>query len=532
MRPNSAGWRRPGLAAGLIALVAGAATALALAPFHLVPLVFGHGVLLALIARSKDARSAALRAWLWALGYHVAGLHWIANAMLVNAGEHAWLIPFANLGLPAVLAVFAALAGGLARRFFGGGVALWLGFTVLYASVEWVRGHVFTGFPWNLPAAGLDGWLALLQPASLVGAYGLSLLVVLVATAPALWADPHAGRRTRIVGSAVAAIVFAAMAGWGTARLAALPTVDARDGAVQGTVVRIVQGNVPQRDKWNAQLKPGHLARYLALSDVREPATERAPGLTADAVPTVVVWPETAVTHLIGDAPELMRALASAAPPGGSLIFGAPRVARVGPLISIYNSLFAIDSAGQTLWQFDKAHLVPFGEYVPLRGLLPIEPLVQGRRDFTAGLGPRTLDLPGAPPVSPLICYEAIFPVAAVNPDRRPSWLLNATNDAWFGRWSGPHQHLAVARLRAVEQGVAMVRAANTGISSVMDAAGRIVVQLDIGRTGSIDSPLPSPTAPTLFGTMGDIPFFFMVVFTMAIAAYARLLGARRSPRN
>ena len=516
----------------LAGLVAGAATGLSLAPLHLLPFAFGHAALLAVVAQAPSARSAAFRAWLWALGYHVAGLHWIANAMLVNAGEHAWLIPFANLGLPAVLALYAALAGGLARRLFGGGWPLWLGLAALYTAAEWVRGHAFTGFPWNLPSATVDGWLPLLQPASLVGSYGLSLLVLLVTMAPALWLDGGVSRRVRLTGSAAATLLLVAMVGWGVAREAAIPRIADPDGAVPGVVVRVVQGNVPQRDKWNPLLKPEHLGRYIALSDPSRPADLRAPGLEPSAAPTVVAWPETAVAHLIGDAPDLMAALARVVPAEGSLIFGAPRVARIGRLSEVYNSVFALDAGAETAWTFDKAHLVPFGEYVPLRDVLPVNPIVQSRRDFTPGPGPRTLELKGAPPVSVLICYEAIFPGGAVDPDHRPAWLLNATNDAWFGRWSGPYQHLAITRLRAIEQGLPMIRAANTGVSAVIDPAGRIVASIGIGVTASLDTPLPAALPVPPFGFIGDVPIVLMVVLLLAVAAYGRFRTGRRTPAN
>lgn len=519
-------------------LLAGAATGLSLAPLHVLPFAFGHAALLAAVAGAGSVRSAAFRAWLWALGYHVAGLHWIANAMLVNAGEHAWLIPFANIGLPAVLALYAALAGGLARRLFRSGWPLWLGFAVLYSGAEWVRGHALTGFPWNLPSATVDGWLPLLQPAALVGTYGLSLMVMVVTTAPALWWDgfwsaPRGTvRSSRLVCSALAGILLAAMVAGGLVRLSAVPQVTEEGGRVPGTVVRVVQGNVPQRDKWNPLLKPDHLRRYMNLSNAGRPADLRAPGLADNARPTVVVWPETAVAHLLADAPDLFEALSHAAPAGGSLLFGAPRLGRSDGAETVHNSVFAVDSRGALSWFFDKAHLVPFGEYVPLRRIIPVTPIVQSRRDFVPGPGPRTLDLPGAPPVSLLICYEAIFPDGAVAADRRPAWLLNATNDAWFGRWSGPYQHLAIARLRAIEQGLPMVRAANTGVSTVIDPAGRIVASVGMGVTGSLDAPLPAAMPATPFGIGGDIPFSLMVVSLLAIAAYGRFRDGRRSPAN
>jgi apolipoprotein N-acyltransferase len=452
--------------------------------------------------------------------------------MLVNAGEHAWLIPFANLGLPAVLALYAALAGAVARRLFRTGWPLWLGLAALYTATEWVRGHAFTGFPWNLPSATVDGWLPLLQPASLVGAYGLSLLVMLVATAPALWWDPAVTRRARLAGSAVAGTLVVAMAGWGLAREAAIPQLTEPGGAVPGVVVRVVQGNVPQTDKWNPLLKPEHLRRYMTLSDPGRPADIRAPGLDAASAPTVTAWPETAIAHLVGDSPELLSALARVVPRDGSLVFGAPRIAQVGRLSAVYNSVFALESGADVAWIFDKAHLVPFGEYVPLRAVLPLNPIVQSRRDFTPGPGPRTLTLTGAPPVSLLVCYEAIFPEGAVDPSDRPGWLLNATNDAWFGRWSGPYQHLAVARLRAIEQGLPMVRAANTGVSTVIDPAGRIVASIGIGVTASMDSFLPSAVAAPPFAIIGDIPLILMVASLLSIAAYGRFRDGRRTPAN
>lgn len=519
-------WVVPVFAVGM-----GAATALSLAPLHLLPFAFGHAALLAVVADAKTPRSAAFRAWLWALGYHVAGLHWIANAMLVNAGEHAWLIPFANLGLPAVLALYAAIAGGLAKRLFPDGWPLWLGLAALYAGTEWVRGHALTGFPWNLPSATADGWLPLLQSASVVGSYGLSLLVLLITMVPALWVDRTVSERVRQVGTAVAGVLLVALVAWGMAREATIPEVTDPGGSVPGVVVRVVQGNVPQRDKWNPLLKPEHLQRYLTMSDPDRPADIAAPGLHPGAVPTVVAWPETAVAHLIGDDPDL-SALARVTPPDGSLIFGAPRVARIGQLSEVYNSVFALDAEADLSWIFDKAHLVPFGEYVPLREVLPLNPIVQSRRDFTPGPGPRTLELKGAPPVSLLVCYEAIFPGGAVDPEHRPAWLLNATNDAWFGRWSGPYQHLSIARLRAIEQGLPMIRAANTGVSTVIDPAGRIVATIAIGVTASLDSSLPAALPVPPFGLIGDIPFILMVVSLLAVAAYGRFRDSRRTPAN
>lgn len=501
-----------------LVLFSGALTALALPPLDVVPAVFGWSVLAWAIRVAPGWRGAALAGWLWALGYHVAGLHWIANAMVVNADQHAWLIPFAVLGLPAILALFTAVAAAVARRLADRGLALWAGFAGCVGLTEWLRGHVFTGFPWNLPGAALDAVLALLQPASIVGAYGLGLATVLVATAPALFFDPAVPRRR--VGWLTAGLIMMVSVTWlwGEARIATI----ADRPAVEGVRLRIVQGNVPQRDKWNPALKPEHLSRYLRLSRADMAATVTSAGTPTVVAPTVVIWPETAVAHLFGARADIARAVAAAIPPNGTLLFGAPRVDRRDATPVLHNSMVALEGRGVPRWIYDKFHLVPFGEYVPLRSILPLEPIVQGIRDFAPGPGPRTLELLGAPSVSLLVCYEAIFPGAVTAPEQRPEWLLNATNDAWFGRFSGPHQHLAIARLRSVEEGLPMARAANTGISAMIDPVGRVLARLEIGVTGSLDVNLPRPIVNTVYGQFGDLGFFLAIILILGIAVLAR----------
>lgn len=499
-------------------LFGGALTALALPPLDVVPAVFGWAVLAWAIRIAPGWRGAALAGWLWATGYHVAGLYWIANAMMVNAAQHAWLIPIAVLGLPAALALFTAVAAAVARKIADGGIALWLGFTACVGLTEWLRGHILTGFPWNLPGAALDAVLALLQPASIVGAYGLGLATVLVATAPALFLDPAVSRRRAGWVATGLAIMVAAVWVWGDARIATI----ADRPAVDGVRLRLVQGNVPQRDKWNPALKPEHLSRYLRLSRADLPATVVAPGTRAIGAPTVVIWPETAVAQLFGTRTNITKAIAPAIPPDGTLILGVPRVDWRDGTPILHNSVIALEDTAAPRWVYDKFHLVPFGEYVPLRSVLPLEPIVQGSRDFTPGPGPRTLSMRGAPPVSPLVCYEAIFPGDVTMPGNRPSWLLNATNDAWFGQFSGPYQHLAIARLRSIEEGLPMARVANTGISAMIDPAGYILARLEIGETGSLDVDLPNPIANTAYGQFGDLGFFLAIILVLGIAILAR----------
>lgn len=497
----------------LLTVAAGTLAAAAMPPVGAIPALFAVAVLAWAVRVAGTGRGAAAAGWLWGFGFHVAGLYWIANALLVDGARHGWLVPFAVAGLPALLALFTAAAAWAARRLARDGIAGWLALVGCLAAAEWLRGHILTGFPWNLPAYVWDPLPAMQQPAALVGAYGLSLVTLLIAAAPALWLDPAAGRRGRLVATAACVVLVAGLGLWGWSRIPAGPAA-----TVDGVVLRVVQGNVAQRDKWNPTLKPRHVLRYLSLSAAGAPPTVRADGIAAGAVPTLVVWPETAFAYLI-DQDSPLTGLAAAVPPGGTLVFGAVRGDSGG---RVFNSVLALAADATIRWSYDKAHLVPFGEYVPLRHVLPIEPIVQGSRDFTPGPGPATLPVAGAPPVSPLVCYEAIFP-GAVTAGERPGWLLNLTNDAWYGRSSGPYQHLAITRLRAVEEGLAMVRAANTGISSVADPYGRTLASLGLGKTGSLDAPLPRALPPTVYSRIGDLGFLLAVVVMLVSARIRRI---------
>jgi apolipoprotein N-acyltransferase len=297
---------------------------------------------------------------------------------------------------------------------------------------------------------------------------------------PAVLADTRpegVGSRRRAAVPVVAFALLGAVWAGGEMRLSG-----ASDETVPGVRLRLVQPNIPQALKWKRELRQGHVLKQLEMS--KQPAGHGPP-------PTHVIWAETAVPYFLTETPGLAEILGAVAPPGGLLITGAPRTTAGGEMPKrFWNSLHAIDSDGRIRGTYDKHHLVPFGEYVPFRGILPLGKLTAGRQDFSPGPGVETLEWAGLPPVSPLICYEIIFPgrVAAVP---RPQWILNLTNDAWFGFSTGPYQHFAASRLRAVEEGLPVVRVANTGISGVVDAHGRVIKQLSLGQTGIIDSPLP-----------------------------------------
>lgn len=502
-----AGWRR-----SAAALVFGALSVAAFPPFYVLPAlpVALVGVLWLLDGGRRDgrqARAAAMLGWWFGLGHFVLGLYWIANAFMVDAERFGWLAPFAVVGLSAYFAIYPGLAL-LAAAWARPGLARVFVFAGAWTLAEMLRGTALTGFPWNPIGSVLALHPALIQGAALAGIYGLSFLVALAASVPATLMGRNAGaasRRARIWPSLAALVALGLVFAGGWLRLRDAP-------AAPGPVVRVVQGAIAQEAKWRRDQARDYFGLYLRLS--RERPAAAPPGLAA---PVAVIWPETAVPIVYDGSPDYARALADAAPPGGILVTGVVRRSRPDQSRAVWNSVLAVDGRGAVVGLYDKHHLVPFGEYVPLARFNPLPKLTEGRVDFSAGPGPTTLALPGLGSVAPLVCYEVIFPAAVVAVDGpRPRLLLNLTNDAWFGRATGPYQHLVAARLRAVEEGLPVVRAANTGISAVIDAHGRVTASLGLGARGAFDAPLPAALpGPTLFARLGNAPF--AVVFALIL---------------
>ncbi|OYQ33351.1 apolipoprotein N-acyltransferase [Niveispirillum lacus] len=492
---NARGGKRLGLAA-----LAGALATLSLPPAHALPLLWFAFPVLAWLLRGSDRwRSDFAIGLAFAVGHHVPGLYWISAALFTDIGRFWFMLPFALVGLPALLGLFLGVGTavyGWARRRFGlSGWAEAVALALTWVAVEYARGHLLTGFPWNLIGYGWTPVLPVLQITSVTGIYGLSLLTVLIAVLPAAGVGARPSWRPALAGLAVLALV----AGWGGWRMAGQGLDD-----VPGVTLRIVQPNIPQALKWKEDAKLDNLRRLITMSGAE--GWDRV---------THVVWPETAVPYFLSSSNDdtdqlpLTRMLTQIAPPGGALITGANRLA-TGPdgNYVYFNSLFALTQGGQVVASFDKFHLVPFGEYLPLRSLLPkgMKAVAAGA-DFSAGPGPRPLLLPGVPAASPLICYEVIFPGAVMPRDgERPHWLLNLTNDAWYGQTAGPHQHFAITIVRAVEEGVPLVRAANTGISGVVDAYGRVRGALPLGDSGNLDISLPQRAVfVPLYADYGDM---------------------------
>ena len=521
------GWKRR-----LIALFSGALGALAMAPLDLFPaLIVSMCVAVWLVDGSAQGegrvslaslRAAAGAGWWWGFGYFLAGLWWLGAAFLVEAETWAWALPLGVVVLPACLALFPALGFAIARFIWTPSASRVLALAVALTASEWLRGHVLSGFPWNDLGMALGGPIWLAQVASLCGLYGLTLLAVALAASPApmLAAASAAGGR-RLLAAAV--VVFALVAGFGAARLwtgvaAMVPNV----------VLRIVQPNVPQDASFTAANKEAILGRYLALSD--RPMSPQRQGIASF---THIIWPESAFPFLLSQDPAALARIGAALPPGVRLITGAARAGerQAGDRQPrFHNSIQVVESGGVIAGTYDKLHLVPFGEYLPggdlLRGL-GLAQFVHVPGGFEPGDSRALMDIGGLPPVLPLICYEAIFPDAAAAPrsargDARPGLLLNLTNDSWFGVTSGPHQHLAQARLRAIEQGLPLVRAANTGISAVLDPYGRILESLPLGVEGVLDGSLPKALPPTLFARFGDWIALAMWLLAFAVSQIFR----------
>ena len=508
------GWRR-----ALIAFAAGLASALALAPINAWPILFlTFPVLIWLVDGSAAGRwsgtmRAAVAGWCFGFGYFLAGLYWVGYAFLVDAKTFGWLLPVAVAGLPAYLAIYTGLGVAAARLIWVRGPSRVLALAAMLTGAEWLRGHLLSGFPWNTFGYALTQPLVLAQSVSLVGIWSLTFLCIAICASPAVLADdpqdtPHP-YRAPMIGLAI----LAAFTVYGAVRLWTHPTT-----YVSGVNLRIMQPNLQQDQKFNYAAKAEVMARYLRLSDR---ATGPQSGGLRDI--THLIWPEAAFPFFLTREPDALAQISSLLKPGTELITGAVRAAPSATAQSprAYNSVYVIDPDGSIQGIYDKVHLVPFGEYLPFQRVLErlgLQQLTKQVGGFLSGDRRRAMDVPHAPKMLPLICYEAIFPGAAVHPGERPGWLVNLTNDGWFGISTGPYQHFQQARVLAIAEGLPLVREANTGISAVIDPVGRIINALPLGVEGVLDSKLPNAIEPTYVLIFGNyILILFLIVSLIAV---------------
>ncbi|MEA3017957.1 MAG: apolipoprotein N-acyltransferase [Sphingomonadales bacterium] len=497
-----------------LAFLAGLIGACGFQPLGLWPLTLAaFAGLLWLTGEAPRLRSALARGWWFGVGHFTLGLNWIATAFTYQAAMPAWLGWIAVVLLSLYLAVYPAVATGIAWKYGRRHpLALILWFAAAWIVTEWLRASLFTGFAWNPEGVALLDVAGLAGLARSVGTYGLSAVAMLAAGALLL----AARRRWRSAAALGAPILAAALI---------LRPAAASEPPGPGTAIRLVQPNIGQTDKWRPGMDEEILSRLGALSQAGQNE------------PRLLLWPEVAVTEPLEDgrrhplvALSVARTRAAVQRmigPNDLLLTGGMAVnSRDGVHASgATNSVYAIDARGRILARYDKAHLVPYGEYLPMRPLLSalgLSQLAPGSLDQDAGPGPRTLDLPLAGRVGFQLCYEIIFSGEVVDRANRPNFLFNPSNDAWFGEW-GPPQHLAQGRLRAVEEGLPVLRATPTGVTAVIDADGRLVAALPRHRAAFLDARLPPPHPPTPFARFGNVlPMLFALILAAAAIAVSR----------
>lgn len=488
------GWRR-----FLVAFLAGALMVLTQAPYDFFAAGFVAFPVLVWLLDGATAASpggfvrrvmpAFAIGWWFGFGYFLAGLWWIGSAVLIEADTFAWALPLAVVGIPILLSFFFAVAAVAARLLWSGGIGRIAALAFGFALAEWLRGFVLTGFPWNPIGFAAMPTPLLMQSVTLTGVVGMNALAVFVFAMPALLV----ARRHRVAGGMLAAALIAAHAGYGYVRLA-MP-----EPATERTLaVRIVQPSIDLTEKWDGSVRDRVFATMLDLS--------RRPSEPGKDAPRLILWPETAIPFLFEDRPDALVAIGDLLQPGQMLMTGAVR-AEASPAVGgddlYYNSIIAIDEDGEIVDAVDKSHLVPFGEYLPFADLLKrfgLTQLVAGPMNFVPGAGRHAMALPDGATALPLICYEIIFPELVATDALSANLIINVTNDAWFGDTPGPYQHFRQAQIRAVENGIPVLRAANNGISGFIDSRGRVLDALAINARSVVDFDVQIPSRGQLSG--------------------------------
>ncbi len=484
-----------------VAFMCGALSVLSFAPYYFIATAFiSFSILLFLLIRAENAKQAFARGYWFGFAHFAFGLSWVGNALLVDAEKFGWLYPLTLLAAGGFFGIFFALPAMVsfyAKRNW----QKWLSFGAAVVVFEWIRSFFLTGFPWNLQGYSLAFSTELIQAAALGGVYFLSLLAVLTYSVFGMWL---AERGKRLFGGGVSfvVLVIAVLWGGGVWRLkhAELTETD--------TVVRIVQPSIPQKMKWNKQILEENFAEYIRLS-----------GQKGELEPNLIVWGETASPFMLDVDEEHLQRVLPVIPQGGYLAAGMISYQPVKGRYLPHNSMAVINENGQVSAYYHKSHLVPFGEYIPLREYLPsfIQPVANAIGTFGKGKGPETIKLDGLPSFGGIICYEVIFPAEIVDKKNRPDFLINLTNDGWYGDSAGPHQHWVAAKMRAVEEGISVVRAANNGVSGVINAYGKEKQIMPLNKVGFLDVRLDKALADsTLYYQWGNciiITFCLILLF-------------------
>lgn len=514
------GWKR-----ALLAMFAGAIGNLAMEPVGFFVAFFFSFTLLTWLmdgAASSPGSgwlgrlgSSFLLGWLFGFGYFTGGLWWIGNALLIEADQFAWALPLAIIGLPAVLALYYGLALALARLLWSEGMGRIAALAAAFGIAEWLRSWALTGFPWNAIGYGAMPVPLMMQSVHFAGLFGVTTAAVFVFAAPALIGT----RRGMWPGLILAAGLFSVHVGYGYIRLSTpLPEADPND-----PVIRIVQPVINQAKKMDDREKSAVFEAHLALT------SEKIPG--DDRKPQIVVWPETSIPFILTDNRDALTRIADVLDDDQILIAGAVREEDTGTLPRYYNSILVIDGRGNIVGASDKVHLVPFGEYVPFEDTLldfGIKAIAELPGGFSAAPSHRLLEAPGGLRFYPLICYEAIFPNEISEEAALAKALLNVTNDGWFGNSPGPYQHFQQARVRAVEVGMPLIRAANSGISALVDNRGEIISGLALNSKGTTQANLGSQLVQKWKKSDRNVYFGLILLAMCVFAAFSRFGSSAR----
>ncbi len=515
------GWKRNGLA-----FFVGLLLNLALPPFDFFAVGFvSFPVLLWLLEGADSSPSArgflraypaAVIGWFFGFGYFLGGLWWLGNALLNAGDEFIWALPLAIFGLPAALALFFSIAAIIARMLRGSGIGAAASLAFAIGITEWLRGFVLTGFPWNGVGLTIMPSPVLMQSASVFGIVGMNALAVLVFALPGCFALT---RRVRWLGPALSVLLLGAHTAFGFVTLRDAPE---KVPAPDAKIARVVQPSIQQSEKWDEAERDRIFSIYLKM-------TAQLPE-EGKPVPSLVIWPETAVPFIFTDRPDALAAIGEALKDGQILLAGTVRqegTRENGDELRYYNSIVAINSNGEIIDAADKVHLVPFGEYLPLGNTLRslgIDQIVTTPGGFSAGSRLHTFALPDLPSILPMICYEIIFPGALETTKTQPQLAVNVTNDAWYGRTPGPYQHFRLSQIRAVESGMPIIRSANNGVSGFIDSHGRISAALDLDVIGNLDMPIIQNNSRTLYSSDGTRTIFFTYCVLIALIGLTNLL--------
>lgn len=489
----------------ITALGLGALAVLGLPPYYIWPILFlcFSWFILLLNQRQTWRQAFALGYW-FGFGFFSLGLSWIGNALLIEAATFGWLYPIVLLTTGVFFGLFVAFPAALSFYFKGLGSKIWA-MASWWVIFEWIRSFFLTGFPWNLLGTSLAFSPVTIQLAAVGGTYLLSFLVLIIAMMPALWLNDKS-RKNFIIAVATITIIIGTTLGFGYTRTHRL-----YNNIASEHLVRIVQPSIPQAMKWNRETLEKNFQKYIEMSQIE--GLEKV---------TFTIWGETASPFPL-DLDDKHRLMATAAiAEGGYLITGAlgysfDKYGEPSPL----NAMMMINKSGEIVANYNKSHLVPFGEYIPLRKYLPsyIRPITNTIADFKSGNGPETISIANLPKLGAVICYEIIFPTAVVDKENRPEWLINFTNDGWYGDSAGPHQHLVATQMRAVEEGITIIRVANSGISAIISRTGGVINKIDLNTSGILDVALPQKlNIDTLYGKFGNyIPLILCFLNIIAI---------------